>query len=579
MRTLVLRRVVPAALAALVALSIAVPVDARSPVRKIEPRRVTSYRVGRAVTPDTDVLSSSGYAAWMIDEALGATTSLPKLGAAFMRAERTEKINARYLVAHALLESGWGTSDIARLKHNLFGYGAYDRGPWRYAVRFRTYAKGIAGVARRIHDEYLTASGRWWYGFTTLRAINRYYASDPHWAEKVAVLANVLDDLVVTLHERHLRFGTPVFGGQPTVGAPVHLDVRWRAKPGAVLPKGIHFAVRWTPVALAEGAASLPSTIPAPRWVAVRRTDRPGHDVRLALRAPALPGVWRVDVEARDSDGTPLPASDNPRIRSITVRVGAVREAGLAIAGTADGHLDVTIRNLSRAALPAGTAAAPTVVEAWSLPLDPGLPAYRLGAVPLGQVLRPRASTTVRFAIPTAPAVVVVRLAGDPTAVGRSVPTAALVGRGRGGRASVAALAVASPDDDRLLRRVPAKGRITLVGMDQQGSLEATIAPAAPLRETSGAIEAAEGIPGDSALLVRSVAAEPGRAAAPSRWLDVFPADLTAPAKVAVSGLPAGVRLVVAGIVPPDGGPVSAATLRLAWIRVAAAADPPVVAH
>ena len=53
------------------------------------------YRAGGAFTPNTDVLSVSGYAAWMIDEALGATTPLPPLGAAFLRAEREEGINAR----------------------------------------------------------------------------------------------------------------------------------------------------------------------------------------------------------------------------------------------------------------------------------------------------------------------------------------------------------------------------------------------------------------------------------------------------------------------------------------------------
>ena len=37
-----------------------------------------------------------------------------------------------------------------------------------------------------------------------------------------------------------------------------------------------------------------------------------------------------------------------------------------------------------------------------------------------------------------------------------------------------------------------------------------------------------------------------------------------------LSGLPAGVRLVMAGLVPPDGGPVDPATLSLAWIPVAA---------
>ena len=125
---------------------------ARSPLKKIEPRRTVPYRVGRAFTPNTDVLSVSGYAAWMIDEALGATTPLPQLGAAFMRAERQEGINARYFVAHAMLESGWGTSAIARYKRNLFGYNAYDRDPWKHARRFSSHARGVATVAEILRD-------------------------------------------------------------------------------------------------------------------------------------------------------------------------------------------------------------------------------------------------------------------------------------------------------------------------------------------------------------------------------------------------------------------------------------------
>ena len=138
------------ALAALVALAAVAPVAADSRVRKIEPRRVVPYKLGRAVTPNTDILSASGYAAWMIDEALEATTPLPRLGAAFMKAEREEGINARTLVAHAILETRWGTSAIAQRKRNLFGYSAYDRDPWRYAARFRSYEQGILAVASNV---------------------------------------------------------------------------------------------------------------------------------------------------------------------------------------------------------------------------------------------------------------------------------------------------------------------------------------------------------------------------------------------------------------------------------------------
>lgn len=579
MRTLPVRRVMLAALATLVTLSVVGPVDARAPVRKIEPRVMRPYRVGRALTPNTDVLSVSGYAAWMIDEALGRVTRLPRLGSAFARAEREEGINARYLVAHAMLESGWGTSAIARYKHNLFGYGAYDRGPWKYALRFRTYPAGIAAVAKRIHDDYLTAGGRWWYGFTTLRGINRYYASDPRWAAKIAVLANILDGLVVTLRERGLRFSHPALTSEPTVGASVALDVPWRAKRGAVLPKAIRFVARWTPVAIVEGGASAPATVASPQWVAARRTDRPGHTARLSLRAPALPGVWRLEVEARDSDGRPLPATDNPRIPSLTVRVASAREARVGLSVNRDGSLAATVRNVGRLPIAAVDAATPTILEAWALPLDPKRDAYRLAAAPLRAPLATGRAWVVRLAVPATPSVVTVRLAGSIAAVGSSPPTVTLVTPGVDGRPALADLPVASPRDDALLKRIPSPGRIELSPAAEPGTVAASVTggPSAPVLDP--AVAGIEATPGRPWLLVRSIAADVSRPASPSQALIELPREPPTPASVEVTGLPAGVRLVLAAIVPPDGTPADPRTLRMAWIPVGAASDAEAAPH
>jgi len=568
-----LRRAVVVALTLLVAIAASTPlgaVDARSHLRKVEPRYVTPYRIGRAFTPNTDVVSVSGYAAWMIDEALGATTPLPPLGSAFLRAERRTGVNARYLIAHAMLESGWGTSDIARYKHNLFGYGAYDRDPWRYASRFRTYEQGIIAVAEKIRARYLTPGGRWWYGFTTLRGMNRYYASDVRWADKIAVLANTLDGLVVTLGERRLHFGRPTFADTPIVRRRVALDVPWRARAGAVLPAAVRFRVRWTPVALVESSSGGPRTAPRPRWTFVARTDLPGRAARLALQAPSQPGVWRLEVDARDSDGRALPKTDHPRIRAITVRVAAAREAGLSLGVARDGRLAATVRNLGRVPIAASPAGAATAVEAWALPLDPALDAYKLTVVPLRRTLKPNATEVVRFAAPSRPAVVVVRLSSPDGAVGRTRPVAALVTRGRGGRPILAGLPVASARDDRLLHRRASPGRIKLGSVGEAGVVAVDVAAGKPTADAGAAVTAAEGAPGAPWLMVRSLAADPRRSAAPSRALRALPEGSTSAARLEVSGLPAGVRLVLAGVVPPDGGPADVKTLRLAWITVTA---------
>lgn len=566
MRTALARRAGLVALTVLVALVSVAPAAADERVQKLEPRGQLTYRPGRSMTPDTDILSVSGYAAWMIDEALASTTPLPHLGAAFLRAERKEGINARYLVSHALLESGWGTSDIARFKHNLFGYNAYDRGPWQNASSFRTYQAGIAAIAAKIKDSYLTPTGRWWYGYTTLRAVNRYYASDPRWADKIAVIANQLDAQIVTLKERRLRFASPSLAARPVAGSRLGVVVPWTARSGAVLPDGIRFAARWVPLAVVENGATGPRKAPTSRWTLVSRRDR-GRTARLGVRVPSTPGLYRLELQARDSDGRQLPKSDRPGIRSLVVRVAGAREADASLALRTDGRLEGTITNIGTRPILASRAGTPTTIEAWALPLDPEVDAFRLAAVPLDGPLAPGRSRTIRFARPAVPAVVLLRLDGDAAAVGRARPVAALAARAKSGRVTLTALEVESPRDDALLDRKATRERVALVPLDAVGSVR-VLASAAAAATTGNAVAAAEGAPGRFSVLVRSLAAEPARAAAPSVALRPLPGEPPSPASVEISGLPSGIRLVMAALVPPDGGPADARTIRLAWLPV-----------
>ena len=69
------------------------------------------------------------------------------------RLRRRYDINATYIVAHAILESGWGRSIIARTKHNLFGWQAYDEDPGQ-AKSFASDAECIKFVTGRINEVY-----------------------------------------------------------------------------------------------------------------------------------------------------------------------------------------------------------------------------------------------------------------------------------------------------------------------------------------------------------------------------------------------------------------------------------------
>jgi flagellum-specific peptidoglycan hydrolase FlgJ len=145
---------------------------------------------GATFTVDTDLTQPSGETAANIDSFL-AGTPMAGLGAPFMAAEAKYHVSARYFVAHAINESGWGRSAIARDKHNLFGYGADDAHPYQDAVSFPTFADGIDFVARMVQRYYLTPGGVFYHG-PTLRGINVAYASDKTWADKVARIARAI---------------------------------------------------------------------------------------------------------------------------------------------------------------------------------------------------------------------------------------------------------------------------------------------------------------------------------------------------------------------------------------------------
>lgn len=57
------------------------------------------------------------------------------------KAEELHGTNALYLLAHAIHESNWGKSKIARDKNNLFGIGANDGNPYQDAWTYENYEK------------------------------------------------------------------------------------------------------------------------------------------------------------------------------------------------------------------------------------------------------------------------------------------------------------------------------------------------------------------------------------------------------------------------------------------------------
>lgn len=142
------------------------------------------------LTMDTDLTQPSRETAASIDKVL-AGTALAGTGQAFFTAELRYKVNAKYLAAHAIEESRWGTSTLAQQKHNLFGYGADDINPFADAITFPSFADCIDTVAAHIARDYLSNDGRYFHG-PTLRGMSMVYASDERWARNIVEIARAL---------------------------------------------------------------------------------------------------------------------------------------------------------------------------------------------------------------------------------------------------------------------------------------------------------------------------------------------------------------------------------------------------
>ncbi|MCL6453658.1 MAG: peptidoglycan-binding protein [Alicyclobacillus sp.] len=112
---------------------------------------------------------------------------LAGLGQAYITAQNTYGVNATYLVAHSVEETGWGKSAIALAKNNLFGYGAYDSNPAHDAGMFPSNEYAIRYEAWVVRANYLEPSGPYYDG-PTLNGMNVHYATDPGWATAIAKL-------------------------------------------------------------------------------------------------------------------------------------------------------------------------------------------------------------------------------------------------------------------------------------------------------------------------------------------------------------------------------------------------------
>lgn len=124
-----------------------------------------------------------------IDSWLAANNSpLTGLGASYVDAQNQYGANATYLVAHSILETGWGKSFIALQDNNLFGYGAFDSNPGYFAGKFPSDEYAIRFEAWEVRNNYLNPGSSHYYQWPTLVGMNHFYATDSSWSTSIGQL-------------------------------------------------------------------------------------------------------------------------------------------------------------------------------------------------------------------------------------------------------------------------------------------------------------------------------------------------------------------------------------------------------
>lgn len=133
-------------------------------------------------------------------------STLLGMGGTVIQASQMYNVNEVYLLAHAILESGWGTSALSQGKvkgyegyYNFFGIGAYDKDPLNgggYLAKSKgwdTPQKGMLGAAEWISKNYIHGS----YGQNTLYKMRwctsaswHQYATSLTWASGIARVMN-----------------------------------------------------------------------------------------------------------------------------------------------------------------------------------------------------------------------------------------------------------------------------------------------------------------------------------------------------------------------------------------------------
>ena len=128
----------------------------------------------------------------------GSTSKLYNTGDIFIKYQNKYGVNALMAASFAALESGWGKSNIALNKNNLFGLNATDNNPGGNADTFSTVDDCIMNftsswMSKRYLNPTYTSLFRGGYFGDKGSGIFGKYSSDPYEGEKCASIAKNMD--------------------------------------------------------------------------------------------------------------------------------------------------------------------------------------------------------------------------------------------------------------------------------------------------------------------------------------------------------------------------------------------------
>lgn len=154
---------------------VAVAVVAEAAVVDSEPV-VTDYYHGTTYTLDSNIFSSSGLTAAQIDKLIEGK-AFHGIGQAVYNIEQTYGVNAYFTLGVSSLESGYGTSAMARNQKNLFGMIGCSYSSWTENI------DAFGKLMVKYHTQ-------WGVKNPTIRNINKLYCGTAHWQNTVTSLMN-----------------------------------------------------------------------------------------------------------------------------------------------------------------------------------------------------------------------------------------------------------------------------------------------------------------------------------------------------------------------------------------------------